>query len=117
MVVLGGTVIEVLDEAFKNTVKVSITKFDFEFFFLFQVVLHGDEGRNLEKAIDFYARLCNPDNLKKVFAGQKKMGELEKKKLLENVTVLPFKILNVLLELLKVRVSRNFLSLRQNVRI
>ena len=93
MVVLGGTVIEVLDEAFKNTVK---------------VVLHGDEGRNLEKAIDFYARLCNPDNLKKVFAGQKKMGELEKKKLLENVTVLPFKILNVLLELLKVRVTRHF---------
>ena len=75
---------------------------------VFQVVLHGDEGRNLEKAIDFSARLCNPDNLKKVFAGQKKMGELEKKKLLENVTVLPFKILNVLLELLKARVTRHF---------
>ena len=78
--------IDVLDEAFRNTVK---------------VILHGDEGRNLEQAIDFYARLSNPDNLKKVFATQKKMGESEKKKLLENATLLPLKILNVLLELLQ----------------
>ena len=51
MVVLGGTVIEVLDEAFKNTVKVSITKFELKKYFfsfrLFYTVTKGEISKRL----------------------------------------------------------------------